>query len=208
VAQHIQTALHAVHGPRLRSGGLLVLAGGLLWQPMLAWEDLRYLQPRSASPDWYLDQAGFLLTMVLLLAGFATLDLAGFPGPARTGRLAIHGLVAAWALLVTAQIGALANSGTAADLLTGLGGLLTYPTTLIAGIVAVRGGMLTGWRRWALLGQALYQICVILLPILVWRSGPNWAAEAGWELGWVAVGVAAATQPTTRSSRTPSLHVG
>lgn len=177
----------------LRIGGMFLITGGALWQPMLGWEHLRHLGQRSSSWAWYTDQGGFLLAMVLLLAGMASLDRARFAGAGVPGRLAMHGLVLAWGLLVIAEAGGLARWG-AADALTGIGGLLTYPVTLVAGIAAVRGGRLTHWRRWALLGLGVYQIGVLLVPLLVAAAGPSWPAEAGWQLGWLAVGVAAAQQ--------------
>jgi hypothetical protein len=178
----------------LRIGGSFLIIGSLLWQPMLAWEHLQGLGHRSSSWTWYADQGGFLLTMVLLLIGMAILDRARFTGPRAIGRLALHGLVLAWILLVIAQAGDLGFRWTTADVLTGIGGLLTYPTALVAGIAAVRGGQLTRWRRWALLGLGAYQIGVILVPLLLATAEPSWPAEAGWQLGWFTVGAAAVQQ--------------
>jgi hypothetical protein len=70
------------------------------------------------------------------------------------------------------QAGDVAFHWKAADVLTGIGGLLTYPTTLFAGIAAVRAGRLSRWRRWALLGLGVYQISVILVPLLLGAPGP------------------------------------
>jgi hypothetical protein len=175
---------------RLRIGGIFLITGSALWQPMLGWEHLKDLGQRSSVWVWYADQGGFLVAMGLLLIGMVSLDRARFAGASVVGRLAMHGLALAWALLVIAEVGDLARWG-AADALTGIGGLLTYPTTLVAGIVAVRGGQLTGWRRWPLLGLGGYQIGVLLIPLLLAAAEPSWPAEAGWQLGWLTVGVAA-----------------
>jgi hypothetical protein len=177
-----------------RVGGALLIVGGAVWQPMLGWEHLGNLGHRSASWTWCTDQAGFLVAMVLLLIGMAALDRARLTGASVTGRLAMHGLVLAWGLLVVAEVGDLVFHWTAADVLTGIGGLLTYPTTLVAGVAAIRAGPLTRWRRWALLGLGIYQIGVILVPLLLGAAGPGWPAEAGWQLGWITVGVAAVQQ--------------
>jgi hypothetical protein len=193
----------ALERRRLWIGGIFLIAGGALWQPMLGWEHLRHLGQRSSTWAWYADQGGFLLAMGLLLIGMVSLDRARFAGAGVPGRLAMHGLVLAWGLLVIAEAGNLARWG-AADALTGIGGLLTYPVTLVAGIAAVRGGPLTHWRSWALLGLGVYQIGVLLLPLVVAGAGPSWPAEAGWQLGWLTVGVAALQQGRRTMTVAPS----
>lgn len=190
---------------RLRTGGVFLIAGGALWQPMLGWEHLGNLGHRSASWTWYADQTGFLLAMVALLIGLVGLDRARFAGPGLIGQLAMHGLVLAWGLLVIAQVGALLFRWSGADVLTGIGGLLTYPTALVAGVTAARGGPLTRWRRWALLGLGLYQIGVVLVPLLAGAAGPGWPAEAGWQLGWAAVGLAAIQQGQRTITTPPAM---
>jgi hypothetical protein len=106
----------------------------------------------------------------------------------------LHGLVFGWLLLVLAQAAKVWFSGPAADTVTGVGGLLTYPTVLATGAAAVRAGCLTGWRRWSLLGEGLYQTTLILVPLLLGAVGPGWLVEAGWQLCWVVVGGAALQQ--------------
>jgi hypothetical protein len=58
----------------------------------------------------------------------------------------------------------------------------------------VRAGRLTGWRRWTLLGEGIYEVTLILVPLLFGAAGPSWVIEAGWQLCWVAVAVAALQQ--------------
>jgi hypothetical protein len=171
-----------------------LVAGGVLWQPLLAAEHVEHLEDQSGSWGWYADQQGFLLAMVLLLVGFAALDRARVTGGGLVGRWAMHGFVLGWLLLVVAQAAEVWFSWSAADTVTGVGGLLTYPTVLVAGAVAVRSGALRGWRRWSLLGAGLYQTTLILVPLLLGGAGPDWLVEAGWQLCWVVLGVAALQQ--------------
>lgn len=184
--------------PTLRIAGLALVGGGLLWQPMLAIEMLGHLDERSETWQWFANQSGFLVAMALLFVGLVALDQAHITGPGRAGRVAMHVLVFAWGLLVTGQV---------VSLVTGweppgvgiVGGLLTYPTALIAGIAVVRAGRMTGWRRWALLVEGTYETAVILVPLLAANWGPSWATEAGWQLCWVLVGVAALSEAHSHS---------
>jgi hypothetical protein len=174
-----------------------LLAGALLWQPLLAAEHISDVGHPSAGVGWYVDQAGFLVAMLLLVTGIAALDRAGVAGSGWVGRWALRGLLLAWALLVTAQIGQLTTGSDTASLvnaLQGIGGLLTYPTGLVAGAAVASAGRLQGWRRWPLLAMAGYETVVILVPVLVTNSGPSWLAEAGWQVGWALVGAAAWSQ--------------
>jgi len=188
--------LSAVRAP-LACGGVSLLAGSLLWQPLLAAEHLADVAHPSAGVGWYLDQAGFLVAMLLLLTGIGALDRARVAGAGRVGRWALRGLLLAWALLVAGEIAQLATGSETAPLvnaLQGIGGLLTYPTGLVAGVAVARAGRLQGWRRWPLLATAVYETVVILVPVLVTNSGPSWAAEAAWQAGWALVGAAAWSQ--------------
>ena len=192
----------------LRVAGVCLIAGSVLWQPLLAAEHLGHLERRSARWAWYADQTGFLLAMVLVLAGLVALDRARVAGEHRVGRWALHGLVLGWFLLVVAQLGSLGFAWRAADAMTGVGGLLTYPTVVLAGAAAVGAGRLTGWRRWTLLGEAVYQLALILVPLLLGAGGPGWAAEAGWQLCWLVVGVAAVQQPGPSPALDPARRAG
>jgi YD repeat-containing protein len=186
-----------IHVATLRSGGVALVVGGLLWQPLLAFQNLAGLHDRAATWQWRLDQWGFLVAMTSLLVGLIALDRAGIPGEGRVGRGAMHVLVLAWGSLVLGQLLKL-TIGWDAPALGIVGGLLTYPAALVAGYVVLRGGRLTGWRRWPLLVEGVYETLVILVPLLAWNWGPSWATEAGWQLCWVLLGAAALAQ--TRKS--------
>jgi hypothetical protein len=111
----------------------------------------------------------------------------------------MHGLVVAWSIIPAGEFIGLVFG--LRDIPSGIvGGLLTYPTTLVAGVGAVKARRLTGWRRWALLFQGIFQFVVVFLPIpLLKLDGPSWAAEAAWQLIWALVGVAALTAHVSRS---------
>jgi hypothetical protein len=180
--------------PGVRASGICLVTAGLLWQPLLGWEHLDHLDQRG-SAGWTLDQQGFLLAMMLLLIGLAALDHLRVAGDGLVGRWALHGLVVGWLLLVVGQCAGLWFSWSAATTLIGVGGLLTYPTALVAGASVVRAGRLSAWRRWALLVQGAYQTTLILVPLMLGGAGPGWPSEAGWQAGWVVVGVAALQEP-------------
>ena len=55
----------------------------------------------------------------------------------------------------------------------------------------MHAGRLTGWRRWTLLVEGVFETLVVLVPLLVLNWGPSWVTEAGWQLCWVLVGTAA-----------------
>lgn len=168
----------AVRGLRARSvrfglplAGVCLIGGGLLWQPLLAAEHLGHLERRSGSWGWYVDQDGFLFAMVLVLVGLTALDRARVAGGRRVGRWAMHGLVFGWLLLVLGQAAMVWVSWSGADTVTGVGGLLTFPTVLVAGAAVVGSRALTAWRRWSLLGVGLYQTTLILVLIRPAFSG-------------------------------------
>jgi hypothetical protein len=165
--------------------------------PAFAWEHLDHLDQRG-SAEWTLDQQGFLLAMVLLLMGLAALDRLRVAGDGLMGRWALHGLVVGWLLLVIGQGADVWFSWSAAPTMIGVGGLLTYPTALVAGATVVRAGLLTGWRRWTILVEGVYQSAVILVPLLLGGPGPGWLSEAGWQVCWVVVGVSVLQEPRER----------
>ena len=184
--------------PSLRASGLAMIAGGLLWQPMLAFEKLADLNRASSNWQWYLDQAGFLVAMALLLMGLYGLDQARIAGEGRM-RWAMHGLVLAWALLVGGQV--LNLLGLHDNVLVPVGGLGSYPAAIIAGIGVVLVDRLPGWRRWTLLVQGLYMTFIVFLPLVIFNlDGPSWVVEAVWQLMWALVGVAALTTQGSRQA--------
>lgn len=190
----------------LRVAGMALVGGGLLWQPMLGIEKLVHLDERSQTWQWFANQSGFLVAMALLFGGLVALDRAHITGPGRAGRVAMHVLVVAWGLLVIGQVISLVTGWDSPLLI--VGGLLTYPAALVAGTAVVRAARLTGWRGWTLLIEGVYETAFILVPLLVANWGPNWATEAGWQLCWVLVGVAALRAvgvPSATGSTTPAV---
>lgn len=170
------------------SPGASLVAGGLLWQPALALEKLA--DPSTGSALWYADQAAFLVAQLLLLRGFAGVVPLDVLGTSRIARGARRLLTGAWFLVTVGGALQLARVGAVSDAVTGVGGLLTYPATLTAGIAAARARWTEGWGRWSLLGQGTYMAVILLLPAMLLGADPSWPAEAGWQLGWVAVGAA------------------
>ncbi len=183
----------------LRVAGISLVVGGLLWQPMLAFQNLAGLHDRSDTWQWSVDQYGFLVAMGCLLVGLVALDRTAVAGTGRLGRWSMRALVLAWGALVLGQLLKLTTGWEP----PGLGiaaGLATYPAALLAGSAAVRAGRLTGWGRWALLLEGVYETLVILVPLLAANWGPSWATEAGWQLCWVLLGAASLTE-ASRTSR-------
>jgi hypothetical protein len=133
--------------------GVCLIAGGVLWRPLLAAEHLGHLERRSESWGWYVDQDGFLFAMVLVLVGLTALDRARVAGGRRVGRWAMHGLVFGWLLLVLGQAAMVWVSWSGADTMTGVGGLPTYPTVLVAGAAVVRSPALTRWAAVVAVGR-------------------------------------------------------
>ena len=173
--------------------GMGLCAGGLLWQPLLAFQNLEELHERSTAWQWYVDQWGFLVAMTCLLVGLVALDRARVTGEGRIGRGAMHVFVLAWGALVLGQLVKL-TLGWDLGVAGIVAALLTYPAALVAGFAVLRAGRWSGWRRWTLLGEGVYETVVILVPLLVANWGPSWATEAGWQLSWVVVGAAALTE--------------
>ena len=189
------------------TAGVALAAGGLLWQPLLAFENFADLYDRSTRWQWYLDQWGFLVAMTCLLVGLVALDRARVTGEGRTGRWAMHLLVFAWGALVLGQVMKL-TLGWDLAVVGIVGGLLTYPAALVAGFAVVHGGRWTGWRRWTLLGEGVYETLVILIPLLISNWGPSWATEAGWQLSWVIVGAAALVEARNPHAFASADHAG
>lgn len=176
-----------------RLAGVALVLGGLLWQPLLTFQYLAGLHERSATWQWSLDQFGFLVAMMCLFVGLALLDRAGVAGEGLVGRWSMHVLVFAWGALVLGQLLKL-TIGWEAPGVGIFAGLATYPAALLAGYAVVHAGRLTGWRRWPLLVEGVYETLVILVPLLALNWGPSWVTEAGWQLCWVLLGVAALSQ--------------
>ena len=116
----------------MRWAGAALAAGGLLWQPLLAFQNLAGLHVRSTTWQWYLDQWGFLVAMTCLLVGLVALDRARVTGEGRIGRGAMHVLVLAWGAMVLGQLVKL-TLGWDLGVVGIIGGLLTYPSALVAG---------------------------------------------------------------------------
>ena len=87
----------------LRVAGISLVVGGLLWQPMLAFQNLAGLHDRSDTWQWSVDQYGFLVAMGCLLVGLVALDRTAVAGTGRLGRWSMRALVLAWAALVLGQ---------------------------------------------------------------------------------------------------------
>lgn len=187
------------------TAGAALAAGGLLWQPLLAFENLAGLHERSTTWQWYLDQWGFLVAMTCLLLGLAALNRARVTGEGRIGRAAMHVLVFAWGALALGQVVKL-TLGWDLEVVGIVASLLTYPSALVAGFAVLRGGRWAGWRRWTLLAEGVYETFVILVPLLVANWGPSWATEAGWQLSWVIVGAAALTEARNCERLAPEEH--
>ena len=195
--RHRRTAANPL-AATLRLAGVALVVGGLLWQPLLAFQNLAGLHDRSASWEWSLDQSGFLVAMSCLFVGLAALDKAGIAGTGLAGRWAMRVLVFAWGALMLSQLLKLVI-GWELPVVGIVASLLTYPAALLAGYAVVYAGRLTGWRRWPLLVEGVYETLVILVPLLALNWGPTWVTEAGWQLCWVLLGVAALTQARTTS---------
>ncbi|MGN6162506.1 MAG: hypothetical protein ACTHOG_12495 [Marmoricola sp.] len=170
----------------MTTAGRALIGGGLLWQPFLAWEKLAH--PTSGTISWYGDQTGFLIASLVLLFGFSQLAAARVCGRGRTARISPRVLVFAWALVTLGEVTQIAGVKAASDALTGIGGLLTYPATVVTGFCLAGAGTLSGWRRWVLAVQGLYMVAAILVPAMVMNQDPTWATEAVWQLGWAIVG--------------------
>jgi hypothetical protein len=196
------SAGEAPAGGRIRTLGLVCLAGGLLGAasvvPMLAVPPMvgadRFSYPFDAS--WHIvAQVFFALQHLTLLAG--VVGLATYCG--RYGsRLVRAGLVVAGLGVVT-LVGCEVLAATAANepsdspwamtvgSFYGVPMLLIGVGLVIAGLVIARRRMLTGWARWITLATGSY-VFVILFPAVF---GPNVAgrlAIGGWMLAWVVVG--------------------
>lgn len=195
------------HVARLRWAGVALVSGGLLWQPLLAFQNLAGLHDRSATWQWYLDQWGYLVAMTCLLVGLVALDRARVTGQGRLGRAAMRVLVLAWGALVLGHLLKL-TVGWDVPAVGIIGGLLTYPGALVAGYAIAHGGRWTGWRRWTLLTEGVYETLVILVPLLALNWGPSWATEAGWQLCWVMVGAAALAEARTSERFVSEVRAG
>ncbi|HFQ94842.1 MAG TPA: hypothetical protein ENK32_12575 [Anaerolineae bacterium] len=80
-------------------------------------------------------------------------------------------------------------TGSADNLLYPLGGLTTMLFGLLAGIAVARNKNWSGWGRFALLLEGLYQLMMVL-PLILIDSEPTLLTESLWMATWFLLGLA------------------
>jgi len=117
-------------------------------------------------------------------------------GPGRTARVGLAAAMLGQATLACAEV-TWPNSPDLANVLFGVGPMLTGVGLVVAGIPVLRGRRWTAWRRFTPIAVGAY-VFIILTPVLIGSGGPPapaalWAI-AGWDVLWALLAIAALTQ--------------
>jgi hypothetical protein len=172
----------------LTVAAVLYAAGSAVfgWEPSVGWLFQAFIH------------AGEFLAVLALAMSQAA-------GTGRTARIALGAAMAGEAALVVAEV-VWPHTPAVGDALFSAGPLLTGVGLVVAGILVVRRGHWTGWRRWAPLAVGAY-VFVALMPVMIGSGGPPapvalWTI-AGWDLLWSLVAVAALHQTSTVDAQRP-----
>jgi hypothetical protein len=176
--------------PLLRRLGVVGVGSGLLFAAMSVWKGVAGLGSDSTGGQATAIAIGFAVAMVGYVALTTGVHLARPGGDGRWPRFFTGALVVAWiALLAGSALEAVSSINPDENPLNPLGGLLQAVGLVGLGVVTMRAGRWSGWRRWMPLGLAVYYVAGLMVPAFAGVE-PSWAAEAVWALGYALLGAA------------------
>lgn len=181
---------------RVRSAGLIGMAGGVLWIiSVLMQYSLGLFEP-DGSPLWIGQQLLALAGMSCSMAGFLGL-LWGQAFRGRLGPIGIIMHIVGWGLIFIGGL-ALLLIGPAESplfLVFPIGGNLHDFGYIFIGIATIISGRWSGWQRWMPLVAAVVNVLTMGLPMLlgVAPDGPGMIAELLNGVMWFGIGLAAFT---------------
>lgn len=178
---------------RVRTAGLIGMAGGMLWIVSVILQNSQGLFDPDGSPAWMLQQVLALAGMLCSMAGFLGL-LWGQAFRGRLGPLGIILHIVGWGLIFIGGL-ALLVIGPAESplfLVFPIGGNLHDIGYILIGIATIISGRWSGWQRWMPLVAAVVNILTMGLPMLLGAApdGPGMIAELLNGVMWLGIGLA------------------
>jgi hypothetical protein len=149
------------------------------------------LFPPGDGTLYVLNQVQFTAAMTCILVMLWQMRNIRAGGNGRFARITLTIFPIGWAMLIVANlIGLFAGSGD--NLLYPLGGLTSIVFGLLAGISVALNRNWSGWGRFALLIQGLYNLLVMMvLPLALTGSvDPTLPTESLWMATWFLLGLA------------------
>lgn len=192
---------------KFRRAGVSAFVGGVLWLIALVPQHALDLWDRTAGVAYYVNQTLFMLALAAIVVALFSLVQVRAAGDGRFGRVVLTLFACAFAVILLAGLLHLTLGHTGspllavAEVLIPVAGLSANITGVLTGVAVVRARRLPGWRRWVMLLQAVYYILALTVPIIIANAAPSFAAETGWQLWWLLLGVAAYTSPAAATDR-------
>jgi hypothetical protein len=177
---------------RIRTAGMVCVAGAILWIIALFIEYGLGLQPPGSSTLFYLNQAMFLVAMVGFVTGIVGLMWARAAGDGWFGKIALGLFAAGWIVLIVATIVAPLTGNYDLPLFP-IGGLGSTVGGLLAGVALAVAHRWSGWQRWSVLIYALYYLAALFLPVVIANQEPTLITESIWGIAWMLIGLAVYT---------------
>lgn len=178
---------------RVRTAGVIGMAGGVLWIISVIVQYSLGLFDPDGSPAWIIQQLLAIGGMICSMAGFLGL-LWGQAFRGRLGPLGIIMQIVGWGLIAVGGL-ALLTIGPAESplfLVFPIGGNLHDFGYILIGIATIISGRWSGWQRWMPLVAAVVNLFTMGLPMLlgVAPDGPGMIPELLNGVMWFGIGLA------------------
>jgi hypothetical protein len=176
---------------RAQTAGVLGMFGAALFFVGLLIEYDYGLFPPGSGTLYVLNQVQFTIAMACILVMLWQMRGMRVGGNGRFARITLTIFPIGWAMLIMGNLVSLLT-GNADNLLYPLGGLTSMLFGLLAGIAVASNRNWSGWGRFALLWQGLYNLLVmVVLPLVLTGSiEPTLLTESLWMAAWFLLGLA------------------
>ncbi len=176
---------------RAKTAGVLGMFGATLFFVGLLIEYHFGLFPPGNGTLYVLNEVQFTVAMTCILVMLWQMRGMRAGGNGRFARITLTIFPIGWALLIGANLISLLT-GNADNLLYPLGGLTSMLFGLLAGIAVALNRSWSGWGRFALLLQGVYNLLVMMiLPLVLTGSiDPTLLTESLWMATWFLLGLA------------------
>ncbi len=192
---------------RVRTMGLLTIAGGLLWVMAFLVQDQVKFTPESG-PVYIMAQLLFPIALMGTVAAALGLIWGGAVRGSRFGQIAVGLFLVGQILIIAGSVIGTFTGGGGDSPLIGIGALLSNVGGLLTGIAEVTAARWHGWQRFAPLVMGGYSFFLTFLPALVAQQEPSMVAITLWGFTWVIVGLALVTRASEIEHRSISAQAG
>jgi len=174
-----------------RLAGSIGMFGAILFFIGLLIEYHFGLFPPGSGKLYVLNQVQFSAAMVCMLVMLWQMRKVQAGGNGRFARFTLTMFPIGWAMLIVANLVSLLT-GNADNLLYPLGGLTSMLFGLLAGIAVAFNKNWSGWGRFALLLQGMYNLLIMVVSPLILTGSiePTLPTESLWMGTWFLLGLA------------------